>query len=907
MFYKAQLFVIVVVLFSFGCKDTGIDYRALDNDGDRPSNPWAMADLFLIEPDDAEDAGEIVLVLSEHLAQDTSVRGVHMLFRANGTLNFAAPDSNNAATLRDNEVLIGKVNINLFNSVGDRVCPDNPIVADQLMRDREDGVIFHAMDLACAGNVRVAMNAIAHSIDKLADVASHAWLEDHKEVLEKTEKFYEEEKGKGEKGALHKTEDQSINDAIDNFLIARKRLKGYAVMHTELEKHQNLAAMKSAVKDAAKDSDMHVVIPATLNAFLDIRVNNHVIPNDTTGTGGDTDLMLLKGAIGSAAAKFLQYEKLFQLDVDFASDETRAKFTGIKDRLQDEVRTHVEAIEDNFAELKSEEDVVYTTANSVYNLLSARLTCMNRFLNEQKADGEACESVLGEFYNNLTSLSCGGTQVDDGDVFILLTTRKIMEATNIHDPCKDYVIKVDKFHQDYTSLINAGVADLKNSVIKSMEDMLKIYGKNDFRAKLLQSHFYAAVPVITAHPEKADELSAAISVAHDDIYNKRKTDVFWQGLFGWIYKAAAVVGIFSLAFWLFPPAGAVVTGLTSMLAAVAVGAGAFLAAGYGKDWFHERGDYAALEKAIYSGGQGDVAGLADTMMEWKEAKRLAIWEGIFVTVGVGGARRLITDPRGVRTAYTRANLGQKWKSWREARRAAKEAKQAAKAVAKTPEGIAAARKLKDETKAARVLYREAKHKLKNSPNNTELTEEMKDAGKLYKGLLAQSRQGIVARTKDAIASGFSAAHNKIRGIKNPSGGETADDVKKVKGFFASNIKKIKESRKQIYFLNKKAWKSSANIKNLNAMVKLAKNNGGNIHWKLNKDGTAVFKADQLGLDYITKKGKIDDFKLGADGFWIAVLGAERLDKFLGWLLGEERGRRFIEGRIEGVRSLPVIP
>ena len=73
MFSKAQLFVIIGFLLTYGCKNIGIDYSALEDRGDSPSNPWAMVDMFLLESD---DGGEIMLVLSEHLKQEANIRGL---------------------------------------------------------------------------------------------------------------------------------------------------------------------------------------------------------------------------------------------------------------------------------------------------------------------------------------------------------------------------------------------------------------------------------------------------------------------------------------------------------------------------------------------------------------------------------------------------------------------------------------------------------------------------------------------------------------------------------------------------------------------------------------------------------------------------------------------------------------
>ncbi len=499
-----------------------------------------------------------------------------------------------------------------------------------------------------------------------------------------------------------------------------------------------------------------------------------------------------------------------------------------------------------------------------------------------------------------------------------------MLATNIHDLCKDYTIKMDKFNKDGTSLIREGVTDIKNASIESMEDMVKNYGKNDFRAKLLQNNFYAAVPVVTKHPEKAAELARAVSVAHDDIYKKRQKDSNWQRWLGWIYTGAAILGLVSVVLWLIPPAGAFVTGATSLLAAIAVGAGGFLAVGYAKDWFHEKNDYGRLEKAIYSGGQDDVAGLADTMQEWKESKRMAIWEGIFTTVGVGGARRIITDPRALRTAYTRANIGQKLKSWHETRKAGKGARQAAKAAANTDEAIAAQQRLKDRLASLRASsktnkknLKEAKKALKANPHSTDLKREVETLETLRtqfsknrsemltelqatQGLRGKVIQGIKNRSR-ALAAGIP------RPFKQ---GKIVGTAEEAKGFFtrareeiSSWPKSLFESRKKIHALNRSAWSLRNNTKEINKLAKEVRNAGGKFNWRLNKDGTAVYKADGAAHTYLLANPEklperamlVEDFKLGADGLWIAVWGADKVDK----LFGGNKGKRAIEGRIPG--------
>ncbi len=939
---KILPYVVLGVSAIFSCKNTGIDYSMLDDDGDAISGAVGWVDLQVVAPTSAIGKGRVLLRLSEHLWQDSNVRGVDLSFVANGTLNFGAPDANNEATPDDADISISMIKLNLVNSVDEHVCPDDPVVAHELVPDDSEDIIFTATDLACSGNKLVGMSALASGIDDLTEVPSHVWYHKYEEDLNKVDKFYQEEKQKGEQGALHKTQDPAINAVIDDFLIRRKMLKGYSAMRTELEKHAPLAEMKSQVQTNAKDSNKHVVIPATLNAFLDVRVNNRVIPDDSTGQGGNIDMLLLQGAMGNAVVKFLQYDHLFQ----FADGETRGKFQQIKSQLPSEIRTRIEEIQKNFTELSSG-GKVYNSASEVYGPLNNRLTCMNTFLTQQEGAGEPCEDILPGFYSGLTSLSCGDKEAEDGDVFMLLTSRKVMEATKLYDVCKEYNIELDKFNKENIKIIEAGVADMKASAIESMEDLLKIRGEEDFRAKLLQNHFYAAVPVITEHPDKAGELAAAMKAAHEDIYKKRKSDETWQKRLGWVNAVAVAAGIASVALIWFPPAA----GVVSIAAAVAAGAGALLFVGYAQDWRLEKGDYAALEKAIYSGGQGDVAGLADTMQEWKAAKRQAIWEGVFTAVAFGGAGRLITDPRAVATRFSGKNLGgslkaswkkgmpwTRWKSWRETRRATKEANKTIKGTkewSKTEEGMW-------EISAAKVDVANAKAEVNNlekglrsidekislkgdNPSDTtegiDLINQKLDTASLLNEAddvlrkaqadldqLIPSSKGIFRKLGDGIVD----TRRRFLSFRKKEITGGVETLKEADGWFKRSGKKILETKRFVYGLNREGRKAAEFTIEMKDFAKQVRQANVKMRWKLvrgkdrkavieigdggkitkNAEGNTVVKIGKKEVSLPRNVAEADDFKLGAEGYWVAVLTAEKLDRLWGG-----KGKRFIEGRV----------
>ena len=659
---KLQLLVITVFSLIFACRYTGIDSDLLDEGEVKASSSWRMVDFFLFAADTERKHGEIELHISEHLVQKHKLRAVSVQFSSRATIIFSAPDpTSNEAQPDSDSGLINSADIKLFDQQQQSICPEHDIVAD-LARNTEqesrDKLIFMAMELACGGNKIAEMNNIATSIDALAAVPATTWLKEYEETVAVADKFYQEEKEKGEAGVLHKSEDDSdTNAVIDNFLIKRKMIKGFAALRKELKTNNvDLGNMRSG-----EHQDKHVVIPATLNAFLNASVNNRVSPDDEIADNNDIDAMLMKEALGGAVAKFLLYDHMFQSDAIFDSANSKQKFSEIKNKLAGSrnLQQYVEDIETRFNNNKTAQDKIYNSTAKISIALYDRLTCINKVLMNKKAEGHTCEKIIDEFYSLLVAPICDDKKIEDSDVLILLTSRSIMKKTNIHNPCKDYAIKIDKFDDESNKLISEGVTSMKRAVLDSMDDMIKIYGGSDFRRKMLQKHYYAAVPVITEYPDKASDLAGVLAEAHQNEYKKRKTDEFWQGFLEKVQWVAGALGIVSLILLFFPPAWVVVGGLTSLTAALAIGGGVFLAVSHSADYINERRDYTTVERAIYSGGQGDIGQLADNLKEWHQAKQSAIIEGVLTFGGVAKIGRVVTNPQAFRSTYSVSRQGLK--------------------------------------------------------------------------------------------------------------------------------------------------------------------------------------------------------------------------------------------------------
>ncbi len=879
------------------CRYTDVDYDAL-RAGGLSETPWALLDLEIHASSFSGDEGEIVLALSSHLTQHSQVAGVDLQFLANGeALEFTAPDTNNSATLADDGILIDMIKLNLIDSQGKPVCPNpaKPIVTNELTHDAEEGVIFSATDLACADNLRVKVSAIAQSIANLSKDNQHSWPDEqeYREVLGKAEEFYQEEMAKGENGVLHKTNDEKINSYIDDFLIRLKMLKGYDAMYGGLKKNKDLATMKAQTMDADHaDRDKHVVIPAVLGVFLDPSVNNRVTPEESTGEAG-IDLLLLKEAMGNAAVKFLQYQHTFASDGHFASNDMQTRYSNLVSELPSEVQDHIREITDRFNDAKNalaEQDVpinVYHRISTVHGPLSAHLTCMNTFLSKRKAEGFACEDSLSEFYRRLTT-SCGegdeegadllGGAADlfkDADIFVLLTTRKIMEETGLHKVCPGYAIKLDKFNENYIKLIPAGVKDLKESVIKGMEDIQKNYRADNFRAELLRNYFYTAAPIVTEHPDKADELAAALVTAHDDVFDRKKADAFWQGALSILVGASGALGVAAAVLWLFPPAGAATSVLASALMLASLAIGAFSAIGYVSDYLHEKSDYAMLEKSIYSGGREAVGELANTMQEWKDAKRSAIWEGIFATVGVGPARSIITSPRVARSAYTASNIKASLKNSAEKARIWQAARK---------QNMGAWRERMTKIKDIRAQRKEKWKEAIKGGNEKEMAAtraKLDNTDRLYNAI-RRKKPGIVAKAREVIARGWKEASGRAKGLRNVQAGQLTGKLSGIEESFRKNIDGLKDSVKRVKIKNIEAWKHSELLDTAAGYSKNFKQKGMKFNYKLRKDGQVAAKLDDGAIKFMDA-GIVpaENIKLGADGLWFMVLSAGQLDKLFG--------------------------
>lgn len=681
---KSQLLVIILFLFAFGCKNTGIDSSVLDDDGRvKPTSAWAMVDFFLFAPsaDDNIPEGAVVLNLSMHLRQE-KMKGVNVHFKATESIVFTAPDSATNEAIPDSDTaLINMVGINFINSLDKLVCPENDIPVELVRNETndKDKVIFRAIDLACGGNNKVSIDKLAGGIDTLAAVPPHVWknadTELASELLERVEKVYEAEKK--ESGALQKTGDEETDKVVDNFLLKRRMLKGYVAMRKAIEKQTDLEKMSNEV--FMQDDNKHFVIPSVLNAFLDVRANSKL---DADYGTDDIDMMMMKEAVGVTVLRFLQFQHMFQSE-DFGSSKYAKDYEKAKNKFSGSLRSHIDELEQEFRANISQQAKVYSNFSDIATPLNTRITNLNTFLKNEvtcqeytacekvKAAGGSCEknkvSICEEleetFYSELTAPACVAKKEDeaDNDLFILLTTNSIMVPTRIHKPCDKYDEASPLALISKNDSIKKSIELLKKRTSENLSKLGDIYKKsgNEFRQKLLEEHYFAVVPVISEHPDKAEGVAGALKTAHEKVYAKRKADESWQkaaGIIGWV---AGITAGLAIATAFIPPLSgtfATVAGLglsvSGILATISVASGAALFAIHTSEFaFFDYREMVALERAIYSGGQGNSQAQAAALREWRGAGIKMAIEGISLGIGAKPAIIFVKNPQAFRKAW----------------------------------------------------------------------------------------------------------------------------------------------------------------------------------------------------------------------------------------------------------------
>ena len=689
MFGKIQLLILIGFSFVFGCKNIGVDYSALDDGAAKPTSAWALITLGIFAPSSEHggEKGKLVLNLPEELRHESNFGGVITTFMASDSIVFAAPDAaTNEVTPDSDTALINMVSLKLVDAKDKFLCPEgNGVVANLVRNTDESGreeIIFKATDLKCGGNKLVELTKLVGGVDELGFVPSHTWKSTDTArangVLEDMEAFYAKENKEG--GALQKTQHEETNEAIDIFLIRRKMLRGYVKMREEINSHANLEKMAGEVFNADKPDNKHVVIPAVLNGFLNPQVNRVDPEDNETADSSDFDTILMKEALLSTVLKFLQYQEMFQAE-EFKSSEYAKKFMEVKSKFTGDLRTYIDEVEKKFnAGIAETEPTVYRSVSDIAVPLNLRVNNLNTFLNDemncteytcQKEGGDncrkttksgVCEDITPRFYDELLAPSCKarGEEEEHNALYVLLMTQKIMGTTRINKPCEKYgeaaAIKNVEKSQD----IIDGIVTLKKRTSENLETLAKIQqqgGGSNFRQKLFENHYYTLIPVVTKYPDKIAEVAADLKVAHDKVYEKRKTDERWQTVAKALMWTTGLFGGLAIVTAFIPPVGAAAATLAGItftvagtLGAASVVTGAFLLAVSTSDWRNERREFQELERAIYGGGQGNAAAQAAALREWHQARKESIIEGLSLAVAGRPAYSLIRrGPQAFRT------------------------------------------------------------------------------------------------------------------------------------------------------------------------------------------------------------------------------------------------------------------
>ena len=698
MLGKTQLLVLIVLSFVFGCKN--IDYGALDADTAKPPSAWALVDFFVhvSSSESGAEKGEIELRLHEELRHESNFGGVNTTFMASESLVFAAPDVATNEAIPDSETaLIDMVGIEIVDAKDRFICPEgNGVVANlvrNLVRNTDEirssstEIIFRATDLACGGNKLVELSKLVGSIDDLALVPSHTWKSADtaraKEILQEVDAFHAQESKEG--GALQKTQHEGINELIDVFLMRRKMLQGYVKMREEINSHVHLETMAGEVFDAEKPDAKHVVIPAVLNGFLDPQVNRVDLEDTAVADSDDFDAILLKEALLSTVLKFLQYQEMFQSEM-FESSKYAKRFVEEKNRFSGDLRAYIDEVEKQFnANVDQTNPMVYRNVSDVAMPLNLRINNLNTFLKKDemsceeytcKKEGgkdcrqnpkqEVCENLTPRFYDELLAPSCQarGEEEKHSDLYVLLMTQKIMEATRINKPCEKYIEAASLSNIDKSQDIIDGIVALKKRTSENLKTLADIHsqgGGNHFRQKLFENHYYTLIPAVTKYPDKAAEIAADLRVAHDEIYKKREKDENWQKRAKILLWASGIFGGLAIVTAIIPPLGMTLGALGGLtvtvagtLGAASVLAGASLFVVSTSDWINERKEFQELERAIYGGGQGNAAAQADALRAWHQARTDSMIEGLGLLVVARPAHLLVKGgPQAFRAFFPR--------------------------------------------------------------------------------------------------------------------------------------------------------------------------------------------------------------------------------------------------------------
>lgn len=625
-----------------------LDSEVLD-DGEGGTSAAAARIVFALAQD------SIQMFIAEHL-QDDKISSVSVEFTALADpLEFGAPDANGEASLLDSGEVIDRVEIELLGgeSGEENLCPEHNMVAKLLQPDGEYDALLGDGDVLCVGGADKEMITLLNGMDTLYNKFSNKNFvyksisqKVYEPIIKDIDSFYEREKN----GIIAKYKEEKFDDELymskkvkrDEFLLLHKMWKGYAAMHGAfVDKGINPSTMQN-----------YIVIPSILNSLLNPKIN--VVPLSDVSNNEPLEDKVTKSAIFGGIGKFFQYQHQFNSDDEFDNFKYEKQFDEID--WAPNIRSKINEVKNNFKEISENQFMKtkmmsWTDSKSLTDALILKIESHNSFIRDEMNNGRKCEDILDDLYDRVANSSVNNLNGKGGDKngeSILFRVSYIMKKTNLHNPCKENSLK----HIE-SSDVAKGVKDLKAKTVKYLKDLNKDYkskkNNEDYLSDLVAANYLAAVPVISANPEKAttvaNNLLPHLLLADNIVMNKRTEDKMWEKRLQWWTKLMGILGIVAVVFWLFPPAWPFALGISSLAGISAVAIGAFLFVSYSSDTINENKEVSALEKAVFTGNSSEIREVAESIIDAKESMWQAITNGIAVSFVAAPAAKFVANPR----------------------------------------------------------------------------------------------------------------------------------------------------------------------------------------------------------------------------------------------------------------------
>lgn len=640
--YRKIYLLLSATTMIFTCKPT-LDSEVLEEDSSGATSNAAARVAFSLSQN------SIQMFIADQL-QNNRITRATVTFMSLSDIEFGAPDANGEASVIEDDMVVDQVEVELLGGENgeENLCPDHNMVAKLLQPDSESDAILGDGDVLCVGRAEVEMVNLTKKIEELS--AGHPAFtyrippKTYSDLIKQVDSFYEKEKG----GIIRRYEEVNPSDVPNPDIYAKKKAeRDKFIIHRRMLKSY-IATREALEQEGINFDDMedNIIIPSVLNGLLNPRINVvRLSDNEKNSDNTSLEALVTKSAIYGGITKFLQYQHLFVSDSEFDSAKYEEEFNKIG--WHGDFIDGIKGIRDRFASnpiaSKSEP---WINSDKLATSLIKKISTYRTFMQTETIDkNRECEDILDELYAKVAASSLE----DENSESILFRTGRIVEKSGLHDPCRELTKSAIQGGD-----AAKGVKDIKKRTIDHLKELNKKYSnekdKNNYLEKLLVNNYLAAVPVIaTNDPDKTKSIAKVLAphlIRADEMAMKKdRIDEFWQGLLSSLQTVLLVIGIASLVLFFFSPALPFVMGLSSLLALLSLGTGAFLAVSYGTDWVKERKEVHALEKAILTDNSDDMKAVAESLFDMKKARGEAITYGILTGIGFAPIKGFVADPR----------------------------------------------------------------------------------------------------------------------------------------------------------------------------------------------------------------------------------------------------------------------